>query len=103
MSDSLSATICLVHNERPAAARCPSCHRFYCTECITEHEGRLTCASCLEKASEPIEKKTSSVGLFIAPALQVLIALIVSWLIFLSVAQFLGDIPDEFHDGTVWE
>ena len=103
MGEALSATVCTVHGERPAAARCPSCHRFFCTECITEHEGRLTCASCLDAESGPVVGKKSGVGLFLAPVIQILIALIVSWLIFLSVAQFLGDIPDEFHDGTVWE
>lgn len=103
MSESLSKTICRVHPERPAAARCPSCLNFYCPECITEHEGLLTCASCLEAAATPTAEKKAGVGLFFAPVLQILIALLVSWLIFLSVAQFLGDISDEFHDGTVWE
>ncbi len=103
MTESLSATICKVHPERPAAARCPSCRNFYCPECITEHEGRLTCASCLEAAAVPVTERKSDLGLFIAPVLHLLIALLVGWLIFLSVAQFLGDISDEFHDGTVWE
>jgi len=103
MSDALSATICSVHHERPAAARCPSCHRFYCSECITEHEGKLTCASCLEGAAEPEVEKGSGMGRFVAPVVQMLVALAVCWLVFMFIAQFLGDIPDEFHDGTAWE
>lgn len=103
MSEALSATTCCVHGERPAAARCPSCRRFFCPECITEHEGRLTCASCLDSAAPPEGEKKPGIGLFAAPVLQFVIALLVCWLIFHFVAQFLGDISDEFHDGTVWE
>ena len=46
MSD-LSRQRCAHHAHREAAARCPQCERYYCRECVTEHEGRVLCTSCL--------------------------------------------------------
>jgi hypothetical protein len=40
---------CLRHDLREAAGRCPSCRRFYCRECLTEHNHRLLCVTCLAK------------------------------------------------------
>ena len=41
---------CLNHPAREAVARCMACTGYYCRECVVENEGRLTCATCLEKA-----------------------------------------------------
>ena len=38
---------CWNHEGREAVCRCPECGRSYCRECVTEHEARLLCASCL--------------------------------------------------------
>jgi hypothetical protein len=38
---------CLHHHEREAVARCPECGHYFCRECITEHDERVICASCL--------------------------------------------------------
>jgi hypothetical protein len=40
---------CRNHAVRTAAGRCPGCHFFYCRECITEHDGRMLCAACVQK------------------------------------------------------
>ncbi|MCB1230788.1 MAG: rhomboid family protein [Verrucomicrobiae bacterium] len=104
MSTPLAKTTCLVHPSRPAAARCPSCGAFYCAECITEHEGRLTCARCLaagQKAPDAAEKKR--IRLPISPLLQFAIGLFLVWLIYLAFARILLSIPADFHDGTVWK
>jgi hypothetical protein len=39
---------CHRHPDRPAAARCTSCKRSYCRECIVDHKGRILCGPCLE-------------------------------------------------------
>ena len=44
---------CLHHGEREAIARCPECGSFFCRECITEHDERVLCASCLAKITRP--------------------------------------------------
>jgi hypothetical protein len=40
---------CLNHPAREAAARCPVCASFFCKECVTEHEDRVLCSSCLRR------------------------------------------------------
>jgi hypothetical protein len=48
---SLAAQRCFHHSLREAVARCPECRQFYCRECITEHEERVICATCLRRLS----------------------------------------------------
>ncbi|MEX2578196.1 MAG: hypothetical protein WD342_03995 [Verrucomicrobiales bacterium] len=103
MSKALSATLCAIHPDRPAAARCPSCRQFYCAECITEHEGKLTCASCLSRKAESGKSGKAGVAAGLAPIFQIVVAVVVCWLTFYFFAQLLSDMPDEFHDGTIWE
>jgi len=50
---------CFRHDLREAAGRCPSCRRYYCRECLTEHDHRLLCVACLAKlpsSQAPIRK-----------------------------------------------
>ena len=37
------------------------------------------------------------------PVIQLLIAVFFTWITFYLVAQILMDIPDRFHDGTIWK
>jgi hypothetical protein len=46
----LSRARCANHESRQASGICPSCARPFCRECLTEHDGRLTCAACLKRA-----------------------------------------------------
>jgi len=46
---SVSGQRCWNHGVRMAAGRCPACQFFYCRECITEHDGRMLCAGCVQK------------------------------------------------------
>lgn len=107
MKEALAKTLCAVHPERPATARCPSCHAFFCGECITEHHGKLVCASCLARAvnAERSEARSGRSRFRFHPAawLQMALAIALSWAVWYAFAQFLGDIPDAFHDGTIWE
>lgn len=104
MSTPLSKTTCLVHPERPASARCPSCGTFYCSECITEHEGKLTCARCLAAELAPTpEKSRNRLNLPIFPVLHLAVGLVVVWLLYLAFANVLLSIPADFHDGTIWK
>jgi len=54
MARVLGDTTCVIHPDRQSVARCPSCKQFFCSECITEHEGKLTCASCLQTTVEEV-------------------------------------------------
>lgn len=108
MGEGLASTTCKIHHDRPAVARCPECGEFFCDECITEHDGRLTCASCLagsrEEARETAVAKKRGVAWFQPmPIVHSILAMVLMWLIFNLFAQTLTRIPDRFHDGTIWE
>lgn len=85
---------CLRHAGREAAARCPSCRRYFCRECVTEHEGKVTCADCLAKLLQTVDAKPSyslewallSVGGFL-----------LAWVLFYYLGSFLGNAPASFH------
>lgn len=105
MSAPLAKTTCLVHPERPASARCPSCGTFYCAECITEHDGRLTCARCLaeEQQVEAPAPRKSRFAIPLMPVIHLAAGITILWLTYYAVAQILLSVPADFHDGTVWE
>lgn len=108
MSESLAQTTCRIHSERPASARCPGCKTFYCAECITEHEGKLTCAACLAKSNEPdkstaVKSKRGLPDLWQPmPIIHAVLGLFVVWILFYLTARFITSLPDSFHEGTIW-
>ncbi|MEO0415302.1 MAG: B-box zinc finger protein [Verrucomicrobiota bacterium] len=105
MAELLSNTNCRFHPDRPAGARCTECHQFFCTECVTEHDGQFTCAACLRKESDQAVAPAENARLDWfqpAPILHVLLAVSVIWVLFFLVAQFLTNLPDTFHEGSIW-
>ena len=92
---------CFNHPVREAAARCPECGRFYCRECVTEHDNRVLCAACLNKKLEP-EKKTRQWSAIFTSPVQLIIGVWFSWLFFYYVGKILLKIPSSFHEGTIW-
>ncbi len=94
---SLTLTRCFNHGQREAVARCPSCRRHYCRECVTEHDHKLLCASCIEalvSAHTMAERRHWPV----IPTLQLFAALFVLWLSFYGVGRALLLIPSQFHE-----
>ena len=99
---SLTHQRCFNHARREAVGRCPECARFYCRECVTEHDDRLLCASCLKKlAPRPLTESR----LFLATlrACQCVLSLLAAWTFFYYVGQVLLRIPSSFHEGTIWK
>ena len=94
--------VCLNHTGREAVARCPECRRYYCRECVTEHDDRLVCAACLRKiAARRTEKR-----IWLAPLVRLAAAgagLVLAWVCFYWIGQVLLLTPSEFHEGTVWK
>ena len=104
MASLLGDTTCVIHPDRQSVARWPSCRQFFCEECITEHGGKLTCAKCLrESVHESVVAPPRKRTIHLMPFLQLGFALMIGWLLFYLVAGTLADIPDDFHDGTIWE
>jgi hypothetical protein len=49
----LASQRCFHHETREAVCRCPECRRFFCRECVATFDGRLLCATCIARATEP--------------------------------------------------
>jgi len=49
--NSLSQQRCANHGGREAVAKCISCNRFFCRECVTEHGERMLCSACLAQSA----------------------------------------------------
>ena len=98
---SLAMQRCHYHTEREAVARCPECRRFYCRECITEHDDRVICASCLRKIAAIARIRR---GQFAGVGVLACVAgIIIAWFFFYSMGRLLLLTPTRFHEGTVWE
>lgn len=98
----LVANRCLHHPLREAVARCPECAQFYCRECITEHDDRVVCSSCLKRLTAKTETRRRN----FAPLWRVSAAafgVLVAWLFFFAVGRILVNIPSSFHEGTILE
>jgi late competence protein required for DNA uptake (superfamily II DNA/RNA helicase) len=92
---------CARHNEREAAARCPSCGGFFCRECIVEHEGRLLCTTCLARqATSALARSGQWAGARRHLALAA--ATLAAVLVFYAMGSILLSVPPEFHEGTIW-
>ena len=97
----LSLQRCLLHWQREAAARCPSCNRYFCRECVTEHEGRMICSSCLGKIPRRFDRERHPFkSLF--RIVQVAAGVVILWICFYYLGQILLELPTSFHDGTMW-
>jgi hypothetical protein len=92
---------CFNHGMREAVARCPECGRFYCRECITEHDDRVLCSACLKKlARAPLAKRPAFVK--VLRLAQCAAALVLAWFFFFIIGEMLLRIPTTFHDGALW-
>jgi hypothetical protein len=89
---------CLHHPLREAVAQCPSCKRFFCRECVTEHAGRIICASCVLALTGDTAKiaRTARARWTITALAGILIA----WLVFYYLGLALARIPSRFHGVT---
>jgi len=93
---------CLNHEFREAVARCPECKRFFCRECVTEHEDRVLCAACLKKRVKGAARRRFRFAVMLVSG-QCLLGILTAWLFFYFVGRILLAIPDSFHEGTVWK
>jgi len=90
---------CFNHASREAVARCPECGRYFCRECISEHDGRVICAFCLKRlGTQPIRRYTLA-GL--ARVVQVLMGVLLLWSSFYLLGKALLSIPSSFHDMAI--
>ena len=93
---------CCNHMLREAVARCPECRRYFCRECVTEHDDKVLCAGCLHKKMIP---KGSGLTRYsgVVRILHFLLGTILLWIFFYYLGQILLSLPSAFHEGTLWE
>ena len=93
---------CFNHATREAVARCPECGRFFCRECVTEHDDRVVCSACLTKLARiPLARRPTFVKLI--RFAQGIAGLIAAWFFFFLIGNGLLKIPTSFHEGTLWQ
>ena len=93
---------CFNHVSREAVARCPECKQFYCRECVTEHDDRVLCTTCLKKlARVPLVKRPAFKNT--VRVAQGLAAVAMTWFFFFLIGEGLLRIPSSFHEGTLWK
>lgn len=86
---------CSNHASREAAVQCPSCKRFFCRECSTEHDGRMMCVACvaaLARSEAGVERAKK-----IRWALGAILGALLAWVAFYYLGSMLARIPSEFH------
>ncbi len=99
--NSITSSRCFHHPEREAAAVCPECRKHYCRECVTEHDGRMLCAQCLEKLlAKPRSRRLHLRHVKIIG--RCLAGFVTAWLFFYYLGEALLSIPVPFHEGTIW-
>jgi hypothetical protein len=93
---------CHNHGAREAVARCPECGRFFCRECITEHEDKVLCAFCLRRRSGPAPTRSHRLR-WVFRLGHFLLGMMVLYLLFYYCARILLTLPAAFHEGTLWQ
>lgn len=96
MMSTVAQTKCFNHAQREAVARCPSCKREYCRECVSEHGHRLLCASCLreEAGTATVSRKRM---VFAGTLAQFAAGLLILWAFYYFLGSALLLVPTEFH------
>jgi hypothetical protein len=93
---------CQFHHHREAVARCPGCGRYFCRECVTEHEDRMICASCLRQATARPGKSGRAIWLGLGRMAALSAGLALAWALFYILGSWLLSLPSNFHEGSVW-
>jgi hypothetical protein len=84
---------CWHHGDREAVVRCPACRRFYCRECVIEHQGRMICAACVNRDSQ--------IAAGSGPALWAALGvcgLLLAWVVFYYLGTALARVPSDFFE-----
>jgi hypothetical protein len=88
---------CTIHRDREAVVRCPGCSGYFCRECVTEHEGKFLCSSCLQRG-RPARRSTGGIGVRIMGAIAIMAGVSVAWFLFYLLGRLLILIPPNLHD-----
>lgn len=90
---------CFNHASREAVARCPECGRTFCRECISEHDDRVICASCLKRLSTKGVRRYPLAWLIWLSS--ILVGVLLLWSSFYLLGKALLTIPSSFHEMAI--
>lgn len=94
---------CYRHAGREAVARCPACRQFFCRECVTEHDDRMLCSTCLAQLSGVHtgrgRRRMEALMVFMQGAF----GFTLLWYLFYLIGQILLSAPHAFHEGAIWQ
>lgn len=97
----LSEQRCRNHADREAVARCPQCRKYFCRECVVEHDDRMLCAPCLKKLGEGTSRRTRRL-LAAWRFVQCLSSVLLLWIFFFLLGRALLAVPSETHSESMW-
>jgi hypothetical protein len=100
--DDLLHQRCFNHMLREAVACCPECRRYFCRECVTEHEDKVLCAACLGHKVDPAGFRLKQFS-GLTRLLHFLLGTMLIWVFFYYMGQLLLALPSSFHEGTLWQ
>lgn len=98
MTGALARQRCWSHAQREAVSRCPECRRFYCRECVTDHDGKLLCVQCLSARINVGAKAAGTRWVLWAAAAAA--GLVVAFLWFYSTGYILQQAPPSWSRGV---
>src|ERR1700685_34667 len=91
---------CFNHDSREAVCRCPSCHNFFCRECVVLFDTRLLCANCLAGESAEHEPERANRRFGMGTVALMMLGVLVAWLLFYfagwTILQFREHTPMAF-------
>ena len=93
---------CFNHALREAVARCPECTRYFCRECVTEHDGRVVCAACLARLAQAAKPRPQSAARLVR-VLQFTGAVLLAWFFFFLAGAWLLRATAPDHAATLWQ
>ena len=100
-ADAFARQRCFHHPSRAAVARCLSCLRTYCRECVTEHDDRVLCAACLAPKTEKEAAPPRGLATFLR-AVSAAGGVLLAWILFYAIGRVLLLLPNAFHAGSIW-
>jgi hypothetical protein len=100
--NTVAARKCVRHPGREAVARCPSCGEHFCRECVVEHRGILLCAACLARAAATAPQSAQTEWRRAGELALTAASVLLLWVAFYTLGQFLKFVPARVHEGTVW-
>jgi hypothetical protein len=87
---------CTNHPGREAVVRCPGCAGYYCRECVTEHEGKFLCSSCIHRRGMAV-RSARRFGSRVLTGSAAIVGVLVAWFLFYTVGRLLILIPPNLH------